>query len=90
MSQKQQPKPIDPKKADKNDQIKIEHRIEPPGIQDTLDKAKMALGAAQKAKQKQARRHVCAICDIAECPHYERRDLDTGEEFIIAGPDRGK
>jgi hypothetical protein len=57
----------------------------PPEIEDTIAKARQALAQAKKAKSE--RRHVCRICEKPSCIHYERKYVDTGEEFENNGPD---
>lgn len=53
--------------------------ISAPPIEKTLEKVAQVLAQAKKAKA--VRRHQCRSCRDDICKHFERVDLDTGEEF---------
>lgn len=72
------------------DQLEISHTVDPPLIANTLEKVSAAVAQAKKARLKTHRRHICRVCRKPYCTHFQRRDLDTGEEFDTQGPDLDK
>jgi hypothetical protein len=83
MSQNQRqkpPTPIPKPPEPSTDQLEVNKQVIPPPIEETIQHVKQAL------KARTQRRHECRVCHERSCSHYERVDLDTGEEFDQYGP----
>lgn len=61
------------------DSLEIQKVVEPPPLTETLAKVKQAMDVQIK------RRSQCRVCNQKSCPHYQRVDLDTHEEFDELG-----
>ena len=65
------------------DQLEVTHSIEPPPIDETLEKVTAALAV----KPNTHKRHQCRECKDPNCRHFQRIDLDTQEHFDATGPE---
>jgi hypothetical protein len=81
MPQDQKLKPNAKPREPATDQLEVLKAIEPPTINETIQKAQVALAQAKK----RVRVHSCRVCNLKTCRHFERIDDETGEEFDLVG-----
>jgi hypothetical protein len=74
---KLKPKPKPPKPT--TDQLEVRKTVQPPPINETIEKAQAALTQAKK----RVRLHRCRQCHHPNCPHFEQEDIETGEQFDL-------
>jgi hypothetical protein len=73
--QNQNQKALSKPPESRTDQLEVRKVVEPPPISETVQRVAQSL--------KMARRHVCRECNKPPCKHFQRIDLDTGEQFDI-------